>query len=253
MGANKFIDDPTIKFNDDGGPGTLKFIDDTIKFSDDPTLKITDDPTLKFSDDPTLKVTDDPTIKAIDDPTLKAIDDPTLKAVDDPTFKSIDDPTLKAIDDPTIKFNDDGGGPTIKFIDDGGGGQTNKAIDDVKMPAYDKMFSDHKMAAFDQIDPGQIYTNPNPYASAQPFILANPHHSMAWQQTFGAAAGQPQPQAPNDPETRIAQYEAHLKQIAEGRAQLEKQIKDLDEYAKTITEQYNKEKEEIKNSKDKKK
>lgn len=65
---------PTLKFTDDGGPGTLKFIDDgaTLKFIDDGggTLKFIDDGgTLKFVDDGgTLKFTDDGgSLKALDD------------------------------------------------------------------------------------------------------------------------------------------------------------------------------------------
>lgn len=103
MGANKNIDDITLKTRDDI------------------TLKVTDDGTVKFRDDiATLKFADDhPTIKAIDDPKLKVVDDPKLKVVDDPKLKIVDDPqTLKGVED------------------------KNKAFDDTKLPGYDKSFTD---------------------------------------------------------------------------------------------------------------
>jgi tyrosinase len=157
-------------------PITIKFLDDqpTLKFLDDrPTLKFIDDPaTLKFADDqPTLKVFDD-------QPTLKVLDDqPTLKFADDPTLKFRDDmPTLKAIDDGpgTLKAIDDGPG-TLKAIDDGPG--TLKAIDDVKSPGLDPAETLAEGVAL----PGGWG------ASQAPFVLATPHHSMAWTETFPQA------------------------------------------------------------------
>ena len=145
---------------------TLKFVDDgaTLKFADDgpTTLKFVDErPTLKFSDDvpPTLKFVDErPTLKVLDDrPTVKFTDDvpPTLKFVDER-------PTLKVLDDrPTVKFTDDGG--TLKFVDER---PTLKFSDDASPgPGL----------------PGQ----PSPFqASAAPFILSTPHHSMAWTRSY---------------------------------------------------------------------
>jgi hypothetical protein len=197
---------------------------------------------LKFIDDGSIK-------KFLDDPTLKLVDDPSVKHADDPTLKHADDPTLKVFDDPvTIKFHDDPIG-SIKTLDDlGTGGTITKAFDDVKFPAYDKPFSDQKFPGSDQLYPGQ-FVDPAALQSAQPFILATPHHSMAWMQTFGPGAQIP---APIDPQTRLSLYEAHLKQLKEVRQQLEKQIEQLDEYEKKVHEEYKKEVEEQKKS-DKKK
>lgn len=150
-----------------------------------PTLKFIDDPihTLKFRDDiPTLKFSDDPV------ETFKFRDDiPTLKFRDD-----ID--TLKFADDvPTVKFRDDV--QTLKFVDDGGGGMTaNKAVDDVKIPALDdpNVFKPQQ----DVIDPQRRLGRP------APFVLANPHHSMAWAQT-----------QPNALHAAISQLETELTQL----------------------------------------
>jgi tyrosinase len=191
---------------------TFKFIDDfpTLKFRDDlPTFKFLDDrPTLKFNDDiPTVKFSDDPTtLKAFDDrPTLKFNDDPaTLKFNDDPT-------TLKAFDDrPTTKFGDDGG--TLKFGDDGGG--TNKAFDDVKSPAFD-VGGQVKMA-MDPINPvrPQEPVQP-PISRATPFVLATPHHSMAWTSTFPGSLEQ----ALAGLEQQLVEYESALRQLEAAKAQ----------------------------------
>jgi tyrosinase len=192
---------------------TFKIFDDfpTLKFRDDlPTIKFLDDqPTMKFSDDPTtLKLFDDrPTLKLLDDqPTLKFGDDPTtLKAFDDrPTLKFSDDPgTLKAIDD---------GGPTLKFADDGGG--TIKAIDDVKSPGLDpggtvKMAMD-PMGPVRPQEPGQ-----SPPSRAAPFVLATPHHSMAWTSTFPGSLEQ----ALAALEQQLAEYESALRQLEAAQAQ----------------------------------
>lgn len=124
------------------------------------------------------------TLKFRDDlPTLKFRDDiPTLKFRDDfPTLKFIDDvPTLKFRDDiPTLKFREDI--VTSKVQDDLGGG-TVKAIDDVKQPFLDDPGRGGKFLT----DP--IGVGPDPgIARAAPFVLATPHHSMAWAQAQPAA------------------------------------------------------------------
>jgi hypothetical protein len=160
---------PTIKIFDDRP--TLKFIDEphTLKFGDDRhTLKVLDDQTLKFRDDrQTLKFSDDPqTLKFSDDPqTSKFTDDPqTSKFTDDPqTSKFTDDPqTSKFTDDPqTSKFTDDP--QTSKFTDDP---QTSKPLGDPPDPSPQTTHGGHS-----------------------PFVLATPHHSMAWAQTFPQAFG----------------------------------------------------------------
>jgi hypothetical protein len=130
---------------------------------------------LKFVDDPgTVKFIDDGgTLKFFDDRgTLKFRDDITVKFRDDGgSLKFIDDPSLKFADDPKNKFVDD---PKIKFADDPG---SMKAIDDVKLPAFDT--GNPKLPGFDGGSPA-------------PFVLANPHHSMAWAQGQAQARGQAQ-------------------------------------------------------------
>jgi tyrosinase len=183
-----------------------------------PTFKFVDDfHTLKFRDDlPTIKVLDDhQTLKFLDDGgTLKTFDDrPTMKFFDDrPTLKFGDDGgTLKVIDDrPTTKFADDGG--TLKTIDDGGG--THKAIDDVKSPGLD-VGGEVKMA-MDPMDPRspRDVVQP-PLSRAAPFVLANPHHSMAWAQTFPGSLEQ----ALAGLEAQLGEYESALGQLEAAKAQ----------------------------------
>jgi len=159
---------------------TLKFSDDikTLKFNDDTT-------TLKFADDnpPTLKFNDDlGTLKFLEDnpPTLKFNDDGTLKFADDKP--------------PTLKFNDDGG--TLKFADDL---TTNKRVDDVK-----NKFVDDPL----QKPAGDLNQMPSARNSAAPFILATPHHSMAWAQSYPQAL-----------QAALAEYETRLTQLADVLAQ----------------------------------
>jgi hypothetical protein len=195
----KIADDPvSLKFRDD--PQTGKFTDDpgTLKFRDDPqTVKLVDDPgSLKFRDDPqTGKFTDDPgTLKFRDDPqTVKLVDDPgSLKFRDDPqTGKFTDDPG-------SLKFRDDGS-PTIKFIDDGPG--TNPTLDPIKQPGLDK-------------PPGVDQPWPGP-GGGMPFILATPHHSMAWARSFPGAHRA----ALASHEAQLAEYEQLLAQYAQADAE----------------------------------
>ncbi len=187
---------PTLKFVDDGGT--------TLKSVDDPT-------TLKAADDHlTLKVSDDPT-------TLKTLDDPTtLKAADDHvTLKVSDDHhTLKTIDDPTtLKVADDGG--TLKAVDDG---STLKAADDgvATGPAND--FQPPKGVG-DLGNPGPLVRPPSRGVGAgtgealAPFILATPHHTNAWADSFPDAHRQAMGQLhalAQQVEQVIAQHEAAL-------------------------------------------
>jgi subtilisin family serine protease len=138
-------------------------------------------------------------------PTLKFADDPIkLKFADDPvTLKFADDPvTLKFADDPvTLKFADDR--PTIKFLDDGG---TSPIIDPIKRPGLDKspVTDGGKLPGSDIPGGGTVPINPvNPIAQstseAAPFVLATPHHSMAWAQSY-----------PQAYQATLAQYEAMI-------------------------------------------
>jgi hypothetical protein len=171
------------------------------------TLKFRDDlGTVKFKDDlATLKITDD---------------GGTLKFVEDiGTLKFKDDGTLKFSDDVgTLKFTDDVG--TQKFVDDGG---TLKAIDDVKLAGFDQRQG---------IDP-QGPLAPSAAATGTPFILATPHHSMAW---AGAGAAAPAPgQVPY--ETLIPQYEATLASMEQQMQQALGMLQSLDaQYRQLIAE-----------------
>ncbi len=134
-------------------------------------------PKLKFRDD--VKVFGDHGgLKQIIDSNI------TLKLADDRQ-------TLKVVDDgPTLKLLDDGGG-TLKIFDDGGG--TLKAIDDVKIAALDIGFP--AKAALDTILPGTFEGLPpveggEPGQGVAPFVLATPHHTMAWATTFPGALEQ---------------------------------------------------------------
>jgi V8-like Glu-specific endopeptidase len=150
-----------------------------------------------------------PTRKVLDDLTIKFSDDATRKFTDDITRKFADDVTAKVSDDATRKFADDIG--TRKVLDDGG---TNKRIDDVKGPGLDTM------PAFDAAGVMGGAGQPAPSGQApgsigaRPFILATPHHSMAWASAGGAAQ-----------EAQAAQYEQALvelqQQIQRGEEELE--------------------------------
>lgn len=121
----------------------------------------------------------------------------TLKFIDDGpvTLKFIDDGnvTLKFIDDGpvTLKFADDGGG-TLKFVDDNPGtlkfaddGGTNPQIDLLKLPALDKMPSSDGWTPGVLGDPNPLRANPS--TGSAPFVLATPHHSLAWTNSFPGA------------------------------------------------------------------
>ena len=216
-------------------PTTLKFVDDTVKFQDDITTKFQDDPTLKFQDDPTLKFQDDPTLKFQDDPTRKFQDDITRKFQDDITTKFQDDPTTKFQDDPTTKFQDDitlkaQDDVTLKLQDDIG---TVKAIDDVKQPQLDpgnpKPIVDNPKPVVDI--PGQPPGGPQP--GPAPFALATPHHSMAWQESFGRAD---QPSL-GDYEALLAQYEQMIGEAEQSGAGGQ-QVADLTQQYQALVAEY---------------
>lgn len=65
---------------------------------------------------------------------------------------------------------------------------TRKNFDDVKIPALDKHpLADSKLPSFDHIfDPGR-FVRPGE-GTARPFVLATPHHSMAWTGEQGQSA-----------------------------------------------------------------
>lgn len=144
----------------------------TLTFVDiHPTLSVLDHlPTLAWLDhQPTLAWFDKP-------PTLAWLDNPpTLAWLDTGPTIAIRDiqPTLAAIDNP----------PTIAFVDQG---PTLAWIDQVKTPFLDKppMADVAKLPGSDEVTlPGPELVNP------APFVLATPHHSMAWAGTYPELAG----------------------------------------------------------------
>lgn len=155
-----------------------------------------------------------------------------IKFTDDfPSLKFKDDhPTIKFFDDgggwPTLKFRDDH--PTLKFFDEGGG-PTNRTLDDPNT-IYETLVEGPQTAA-ENIDEwqqwGELF-NP-PVYGAQPFVLANPHHSMEWTKTFGD---------PNDPQVQLKQYEVHLEQLEQAKKQLTEQLAQLEEYQEKISREY---------------
>jgi len=147
---------------------------------------------------------------------------PKLKFRDDHgTLKFTDDHvTLKFTDDGgTLKFADDGG--TLKFADDGG---KLKFRDDVKVPARDIM-----------PDPRGPRILPPISSAGVPFILATPHHSMAW--AYGAAEQAMQPTAA-DYEAAIAQYEATLASMEQAIQETLRQAEALDVQYKQLVKEH---------------
>ena len=183
------------------------------------TLKVWDDiNTLKANDDiNTLKVFDDGgvTLKPFDDGgvTLKAYDDiNTLKAFDDGgvTLKAYDDiNTLKAFDDIS----------TLKALDDVGPGL--------------KGLSDVKIAGADVGPEGPGIPVQQGALSQAPFILATPHHSMAWAGTAGGQALRPA-----SFEELIPQYQAALATLEQAMQQGATALQQLDAQYRQIQAEY---------------
>jgi V8-like Glu-specific endopeptidase len=166
-----------------------------------------------------------PVVQGLTAPKLKFADDPggVKKAVDDPPkFKFTDDPPggiKKAVDDP----------PKFKFRDDAPGG-IKKAVDDPpKFKFADeggpKLPGDVKAGGFDPgPDPtlGRVFSARG--SRLAPFILATPHHSMAW--AGGQAAGGP------------AAHEAALAELEQALALLQQRIDEGAGELATLQAQY---------------
>lgn len=177
-------------------------------------------------------------LKAVDDLSLKAVDDiHSLKAIDDlHTLKGSDDVhTLKAIDDlHTLKGGDDV--HTLKAVDDL---HSIKGIDDLHT-IVETLLEGGGTLAETLVEGGQtlggegIYSNGGGFidpgvTSAQPFVLANPHHTMAWTQTFGD---------PNDPEVRSQLFESQIIGVEAAKKQLTDQLQQLDQYHERLKKEY---------------
>jgi hypothetical protein len=136
----------------------------------------------------------------------------TIKFLDDhQTLKFRDDGgSLKFRDDPiTLKFRDDIAKLPITDYPPG----TFKFRDDVKLPTYDLPY---KAPAVDVGWPQLPF-----HGDPAPFILATPHHSSAWRQSFPSAA------AAADYEQRLIDYESLLSQLEESSEHLtEEQVVD---------------------------
>jgi hypothetical protein len=162
-----------------------------------------------------------------------------------------DIPSLKFRDDiHTTKFFDDGG--SFKFSDDY---HTLKGIDDVKHGSYDTLaetLQEGHPTIFETLHEGphtfveptlveqtqtfaenaglpQQYGVDPAYLTNQPFVLANPHHSMEWTKTFGD---------PNDPEVQSRQYEMYIGQLEQTKTQLIDQLKQLEEYLGKMNKEF---------------
>jgi hypothetical protein len=154
-----------------------------------PTLTISDLATLAVADFPTVAASDVATIAAADQPTLAIADHPTVAAVDFATVATIDHPTTLAIlDHPTLAAADLGPIHTganrdvLGPVNPGPGG-----------------------------DPGPIIGGAGRHL---PFVLATPHHTMAWQRSFPDMAQQQVQQL----SAQIAQYEQLLVQYTAAEA-----------------------------------
>jgi len=159
------------------------------------------------------------TLKFVDDNiTLKFADDIKLKFRDDITLKFWDDPKHKFVDDIKLKFGDD---ITLKFSDDVGPGP--KGPSDVKMAGAD-------VGPEGPGGPG----SPVQGTSAVPFILATPHHSMAW---AGTAAAQ-QASRPTSFEEVIPQYEAALASLEQAMQQGSMTLQQLDGQYRLLLAEY---------------
>ncbi|MBC8048354.1 MAG: hypothetical protein H7Y00_16255 [Fimbriimonadaceae bacterium] len=152
------------------------------------------------------------------------------KFIDDPiTIKFRDDlPTIKFLEDapPTLKFFDDGGGwPTIKFADD----PSLKFAEDPQPTSRwgddPNTWVENTNTMVENIDPGSWRFDPSIIYSAQPFVLANPHHSMDWTKTFGD---------PNEPANQLKYMESQLQMVEQSSAQMQDQLKQITEYGEKL-------------------
>lgn len=178
-------------------------------------------------------------------PTLQALTRPKLKFQDDVNTNLAADltTTLAAADQiGTLKFRDDlqtnralDLGTTIRGADQP---PKFKAVDDVKMPVLDKNprsdIAKLPGADWGPFNPGGPVINPafgrgiRPETGAQPFILATPHHSYAWQQ------GQE-----NSVEAQAAAaYEDALQQLMAAMAQAEAQLQAMDAQYRQLLDEY---------------
>jgi hypothetical protein len=151
-----------------------------------PTIAIVDlHPTLVTADvHPTLASVDFATIASIDHPPTNAIADlhPTLVTADvHPTIASVDTPTIAVVDVHT----------TIAVLDH----------------APTNFLLDHGI-------PNQGFPGQGPGPEALPFVLATPHHTMAWTKSFPDMAQSRAATLLN----QINQHEQALKQLADAEA-----------------------------------
>ncbi len=115
-------------------------------------------------------------------------------------------PTLKFRDErtPTLKFRDDIRG-TFKFRDDLA---TLPTIDLLKLPALDKQPAGEVIKQPGS-DSGNPLVEPARPTEAAPFVLATPHHSMAWTQSYPKAFAA----MLSEYESRIVEHEKALAEI----------------------------------------
>lgn len=158
---------------------------------------------------------------ALRGPKLKFADDPTRKFTDDLKLKFRDDvATLKFRDDVKLKFTDEGG--KLKFQDD-----KLKFKDDVKLPGRDARRIEPRV-------PREAAEQPTAGAGA-PFILATPHHSMAWALGYRSPDYQP---AAADYQVMMAEYESNLAELEQSIQQAASELAALDKQYQSALEDY---------------
>ncbi|MCK4660003.1 MAG: S8 family serine peptidase [Phycisphaerae bacterium] len=152
-------------------------------------------------------------------------------------WKWADAPKRKIFDDIKLKFRDDGAKHKFfddvkyKFQDD----VKHKFQDDVKHKFYDDVKSPGRDIGGMPPRPGQPRGG---MAPATPFILATPHHSMAWCTCAGTGYGAGYGAGMGQYEGMIADYEAALMQMEEVIQQLAGQLEDTDKQYQQMLQEY---------------
>ena len=164
---------------------------------------------------------------------------------------------LKSKDEPggfKFKFADDSGGFKLKFTDEPGGGiknlldnggikkirddgRTLKHIDDVKGAGLDKQFTDVKISRRDVASLGlrQRFSPSVLAQSSIPFIMATPHHSMAWARQYFGSSSQ---QNAKEFEETVLQYETMLMELEKALQQGMSELQEMDELYRSLLSEY---------------
>lgn len=120
-----------------------------------------------------------------------------------------------------LKSTDD---PKVKFVDDG---SLSKQIDDVKIAGLDARLRDPRLA---WVLPANFRG-----VGGMPFVLATPHHSMAWAGPSQAAG---QEVSALQHEAAITQYQAQLAELARTLHERTNELNALDEQFQNMQAEY---------------